>query len=128
MEAKLLRAAKALRELNDRLHRASDADRLEIAEEFRQLLASTLEPFDRAIRSLGTGDTADAETAIEFLELRPRFFRSGYTVEKLMRRLARVSLSPALERRFLKAVTDISGEHPSREQKLATLIMSKTET
>ena len=47
-----------------------------------------------AYDALGRGDPSGADSAIEFLEADPWFFRSGYVKATLIQRLTRLDLSP----------------------------------
>ena len=53
-----------------------------------------------AFERLAAGDLETAETAISFVELRPRFFRAQYHASRFIKLLKRISLRPDLQRRF----------------------------
>ena len=53
-----------------------------------------------AFERLAAGDPMTAETAISFVELRPRFFRAQYHATRFIKLLKRISLQPDLQRRF----------------------------
>lgn len=47
-----------------------------------------------AMEMLKSGDTEIVEAAIQYLEVNPRFFGSGYITEEILHRLKRVILTP----------------------------------
>ena len=53
-----------------------------------------------AFTRLAAGDLTTAETAITFVESRPRFFRAQYHATRFIKGLRRISLRPDLQRRF----------------------------
>lgn len=55
---------------------------------------------DAALDRLSAGDLATAETAIDYLELSPHFYRSQYNATYLTRRLKKIPLPERLQRRF----------------------------
>lgn len=56
--------------------------------------------YNGAVGRVLSGDPYAIEAALCFLELRPYFFRSGYTHRELLRKMKRAPLSPAEARRF----------------------------
>jgi hypothetical protein len=69
--------------------------------------------FSEALERLreGRGDAASVEPLLVFLEARPRFFRSGYVREQVLRLLSRADWSVAQAQR-LRAVVLEAVEHP----------------
>jgi hypothetical protein len=116
MEPFLLRRAAELRLLDEQARAVhGKPEHSAVAQRFRELLTATLAPYE----------APDNVDAIEYLELRPRFFRSGYTAENLMRRLSRAEQTPGEARRYRAALEAMASEHPSREQKLAASILAR---
>jgi hypothetical protein len=66
-----------------------------------------------AFECLAAADMTTAETAIIFLELHPRFFRSQYNATAFTRLLRKIALRPDLQKRFDAVMA------AERERKLA---------
>lgn len=49
------------------------------------------------------------ENAVTFLEVNPRYFRSGYDTAQLLRRLKRADLNPKHKQRLLAVLLDVVG-------------------
>lgn len=71
-------------------------------------------PYEQAILDIRAGDLSSVDMVIEFLEVRPKFFRSGYLAEKILRRLGGTPLTARQHERALAAAQAIAGER-SRE-------------
>ena len=98
--ALIARNAARLRELNDRIreaysrHPGSFAHR-EACKVFHEQYDKLAFPggLERALLRLKALDAETVDTAIEFLDVDPRFFRSGYIKETILRRLKKAKLS-----------------------------------
>ena len=64
------------------------------------------------LEKLSRGDLLTAETAIQYLEVRPYVFRSQYLSKTLIQKLKKLSLRPDLQQRFEDLLT------AARERKL----------
>ena len=80
---------------------------------------------------LAAGDLTTADTAISFVELRPRFFRAQYHATRFIKLLKRISLRADLQRRF-DATLAARREYklrrnaaPSREQSTAKIFATE---
>jgi hypothetical protein len=124
-EPDLVTSAELLRSLDARLKAAAREDRSEIASEFRRVHDETTGPYHRAIAEVRAGDVSSAPLAIDYLERRPRFFRSGYLAVSLLRALEAAELDGRMRDRFLAAVRAIAEERPSRESHRARLIAAR---
>ena len=59
-----------------------------------------------ALQKLKTGDPCVVEAAIQYLEVKPRFFRSGYIAETILHRLRHVALTSSQVARLVSVVLD----------------------
>lgn len=127
----------ASKEILDRLHKAFDASNrplyLTIMKEWGEFrkersYQDLLKSFDMALEAayppqfwedyenLRSGTDLNAlETAIEFLEADPYFFRSGYVKENLLRRVRRYTLAPEHIYRLQSVVLNVVDKHFCRE-------------
>lgn len=82
----------------------------------------------KGLAELKTNSTQTVETAIEYLELKPYFFRSGYIAETLIRRLKHVSLTEQQKERLRRVILQSIDTGPRRVfheyKRLAKAIMT----
>ncbi|MBL8827763.1 MAG: hypothetical protein JNM18_12360 [Planctomycetaceae bacterium] len=100
MRDTILHNAELLRGLNARIDAEFGVERMKSARQ--QASAMFWREHDRlsfpgglenGLRRLSAGETAVVEIALQFLEVEPRFYRSGYIQQVLLQRLKHVTLS-----------------------------------
>ena len=117
----ILANAKTLRRLNDEINRTYRAEPHGRAHHaacalFHSQFSLLAFPGGlTAMASLTTNDPDIVETAIQYLEVEPRFFRSGYLAEEILHRLKRVTLNEGQVTR-LGAIVCASLSHGGRRR------------
>lgn len=124
MNSVLLARAARLRELHEANIGAGDAQRRILMQEFHQLRGEVVAPYEAASESMKSGDFRELELVIEYLELHPRFFGSGYLTEKLIRRVATAPLSRGQRHRVVVALRGIAAA-PVRERGAAARMLAR---
>lgn len=66
------------------------------------------------MEKLRDGDTEAIEVSIQYLEAKPRCFRSGYIAEEILHKLKHVSLTDDQVSRLVKLIVDSIGAGPHR--------------
>jgi hypothetical protein len=61
------------------------------------------------LKEIEVDDGEWRENAVTFLEVNPRYFRSGYDKAQLLRRLKRADLNPKHKQRLLAVLLDVVG-------------------
>lgn len=72
---------------------------------------------NREFELLNVGDLTAIEMAVQFLEADPRYFRSGYHKEDILKALRKHALSDDQRARMRKLIVDHVRRQPSREMR-----------
>ncbi|MDZ4046157.1 MAG: hypothetical protein U1E32_10315 [Rhodoglobus sp.] len=91
-------------------------------EHWGELYRQIVEPYEQAAAAIKAGDKDGVDLVLEYLELHPRFFRSGYVAERLIRALARAQLTVEQRARARKALQNIA-EGRTRERREAVRVL-----
>lgn len=88
--------------------------------------AALIAPYRQAIVQLRAGDLTAADEALRYLETRPRFHRSGYLAESLIKVLGQQNLPSSTQSRLERALEGIIAEQPStRERGIAQRVLDR---
>lgn len=109
-----------MRELHDTIHttyRSRSRQWSQTCEEFHSSYDSLAYPggLEKGLAALRSGDAAAIELAIEFLEVDPMFFRSGYIKAKIVQRLKALGLTPTQVGRLNQVILHLVETRDCRE-------------